>query len=78
MNEFEGMKPTKGTWKTLGESKGMKFELGKPEQVTFQTDEPEELPSTFSEGDVYYSFPVKRIDGKEIRLDTYGKDHRLS
>ena len=70
INETEGKKPTKGTWKTLGESKGMKFEVNKPEQVTFLTDEPEELPSTFAEGDVYYKFPIKRIDGTESSIET--------
>ena len=70
MNEFEGMKPTKGTWKTLGENRGIKFELGKPEQVTFTTDEPEEKKSTFGENDVYYSFPVKKIDGTDSAVET--------
>ena len=64
-------KPTKGFWKAMGENTGsIVFEINKPEQVTFLTDEPEEIPSQFAENEVYYRFNVKRIDGKESKIDS--------
>jgi len=70
MNEDVTKKPTKGTWSTLGEREGITFEPNKPEQVTFLTDEPQELPSQFDPNEVYYVFPVKRIDGTESKINT--------
>lgn len=68
--EEEYNKPTIGTWKSMGQEKGMKFEMNKPEQVTFLSDEPVEKPSNYDDKEVYYEFSVRKIDGTESKIQT--------
>lgn len=61
MEEEITNKPTKGTWERLGETdpNRISFEINVPVKVTFLTDRPEEIPSTLSEGQVFYRFSVE-------------------
>jgi hypothetical protein len=61
MEEETTNKPTKGTWDRIGEidPNRITFDINVPIKVTFLVDAPEEIPSTMSEGQVFYRFKVK-------------------